>query len=126
MYDKKIAEAPRAVAFECRREFARRINDLIVEQKDPVFQARDNRLHQDRIVVQCDAVKISAERNLIADRLRKIAARSRQRFQECASVQLPEIVESVLALMPCGTERAVASAQEEIVAAEGDDACLFK
>src|SRR5580698_1376582 len=106
-----------AVAFEHRRKFACRIDDVIVEQKDPVFEAACDRLHQHRIVMWRDAVKISAERGFAVDRLRKVAARSRQRLEKGASVQRSKIAESIWAVVALGTQRTVARAQKEIVAA---------
>src|ERR1700730_16997307 len=115
-----------AVAFERRRKFARRIDGLIVEQKDPVFEAACDRLHQYRIVMRRDVVQISIELGFAVDCLRKVAARSRQWLEEGASVQRSKIVESIPAFVAFGTQRAVARAQKEIVAAKGGDTGIFK
>ena len=60
-----------------RRMFSRGIDHLVVEQKNPVFVAGDDRLDQYRVVVARHVVEISRQRGLVMNGLREIAARSR-------------------------------------------------
>ena len=114
----QFAQRMHAVAAHERRIFARAIQSVIVEQENPVLDALDDRLHQHRVVIFCDLVEIARERGFAVNRLRKIAARSRQRFYKRRSAKLAKICQRIVALMAGWAMRAIALMQEEIFAAD--------
>ena len=63
---------------------------------------------------------------MIANHLRKVAARSHERFDERCSAEFSQIFERVLALMTRAAMRAVPIVQEEIFAAQRRNAGAFK
>src|SRR3954467_3896685 len=107
-----------AIARDERRIFARAIEHVIVEQEHAILCPFDDRLDQHRVVILHDVVEISSERGFAVNGLREIAARSRERLDECHSAQSPETVDRVAALMACGAMRAMAVVQEEVFTAK--------
>ena len=104
--------------------FARGKEDVVVEQKNPVLVAGNDRLHQDGIVISRDLAEVSNQRGLVMHDLREIAARSGQRLDESRGAQFRKMRQRILALMPGGAMGAVAVMQKEIFAAERGDAGL--
>src|SRR6266481_1058797 len=91
MRDQQVADGAATIAQHKGRIFSGGINDLVVEQENPVFDSRDNRLNQYRVVVLRNLMEISNQRGLAVNGLRKIAARTLQRFDECRFPQFLEM-----------------------------------
>src|SRR6202035_1987202 len=104
------------------RIFSRRIHDLIIEQKNPVFGARNNRLDQDRIVVSRNLRDIPIKRALAVKSRREIAARSLQGLDKGGPAEPLQIFARVFALVTRGAMGAVPRMQKKIVAAESGNA----
>ena len=100
------------------RMLARAKEHLIVEQKNPILVACNDRLHQDRVVILRDLAEVSNQRGLVVHGLREIAARSRQRFDEGRAAQVSKNAQRVLALVPGWAMGAMPVMQKEIFAAE--------
>ena len=106
------------------RMLARGKENLVVEQKNPILVAGNDRLHQDRVVILRDLVEVSNQRGLVMHGLREVAARSRQRFDEGRAAQFRKMRQRILALVPGGAMGAVPVMQKEVFAAERRDAGL--
>ena len=126
MCNQQIADRAHAIAQDKRRIFSRGVEHFIIEQKNPVFVSGDDRLDQYRIVVPRNVVEIPGKRGFVMHGLREVAARSRQRLDECRSAQFSEIAQRVLALMAGRAMGAMPVMQKEIFAAQRRHASLFQ
>ena len=124
--DQQITDGVHAVARQKGRIFSRRIDDIVVKQKNPVFDPGDDRLKQYRVVVSGSLIEISNKRYFIVNGLGKIASRSLQGFDECRCTQFSEIFQRVFALMTRRAMGAVPVMQEEIFAAQRRNSGAFK
>src|SRR5882672_72779 len=116
MRGQQVADRARAIPQNTRRIFSRGVEDIVIEQENPVFDSGNDRLDQYRIVVLRNFLQIPGKRSFVAQALRKIAARSQKGFDERRSAQFSEMFERVLALVPGRAMGAVPRMQKKILA----------
>ncbi len=126
MRGQQFAEPADAVAEDCRGIFSRGVENIVVEHEDAVFQARHDRLHQDRVVIPGNPVDIFVQGGLAVHGLREIATRSLQRLDEGRRAQHSEIFQRIAAFMPGRAVRAVSLVQEKIMPAKRRNAGSFE
>src|SRR5881227_196901 len=118
MDGEQFTNGAHAVACDGRRIFSCAIEHVVVEQENAILDSFDDRLDQHRVVVLRHLVEIANQRGFAVNRLREIAARSREWLDESRSAQSHETVDRVAALMSRRAMRAVAVVQEEIFTTE--------
>ena len=72
----QIPDWAHAIAPNSRRIFPRRVKDLVIQHKNPVFGSRGKRLDQYRIAVSRNLIEISKQRGFAMNGLCEIATRS--------------------------------------------------